>query len=1652
MVFVAPFCGSSMRQNNQPILEPDACIRETVMDAILPMAFLFLSLIWNIRRHYRTTRSHNEADYLRLPTTQSSFILRRILFMLVFVLFEICSWAFLFAWRLESVILDHDSDEHSTALYQIVAPSLAILPRVYILVLVIRSFTTPSDSLSPSKFTLYNYHFLLFYSLAITSSFLRCFSYFVISHDDHWLTSWTIEISFAVTNLAINLILWTASATAPSELDQGELLDFDDTDDGVMVLHDGRVVRNGRILSLEANASPLSRITFRWMNPLLLHANSSKQHLGSDQLWALPLRLRSQENDRHFQSVCNSASSAFRSPINISTTSTTTAAASTSLPTNINTTRTQNSTQPSSWSLARQIYRANRQSVVLQFITAISAVLFHYANPFFLQHLLKYIQDPQDKPYYTGYLYCFAIFGCGILSTLVASQTLLWGRRWHVSITNMLDTAIYSHTLKMPYYGKTGGGWMLDGKLLNSDPTSTADHMITSAATTTATLNSNGEARPHYGAKLLSHDVERLAELASHLHIFYTCPLEITAGILFLYHILGYSFFVGLVVMTVTLPMTHLISRKLTMVQKRLGEAKSWRIQLLWGFCKGIKSTKFLAWERKWEEMIMTARGEELVQLIKFYSQNTLLGLIWFATPIFVTTVSFAWYTLVQGNKLDASTAFVSVVLFGMLRDPLNIMPQAFMAYHESRVSLDRIYTFLHASEHMDTNGINNYANVDTDGLSSSSSLFYNSQNRSYEEQVRVGFVGGIFKMSSDQQKYQDHHPHSHHRTNILSPSGSTFINTPLAPGHMTMMVPTFDFPPGELSIITGPSATGKTRLLHALLGEEGAAFQGQAILPSRFLTPGHGTITRDQHHPSLSLLKVAYVSQTPWFETGTIRANILFWEQWDDIRYRSVLLQCNLIKDLSLLENGDLTQVGENGTTLSDTLKAKISLARAMFSKAKTLLIDDIFTNMDAELANLLLERCTLDDGSFGLMKGRTLIIATRYKLGLWAQRTKLIVSMSTPAKIRLVDQDEYIADYLQHHNSTYSNSINKNDGGDDSNAALKTDDHQSVDDGSGGIDALVGSAGNRLVEEDYFDAGSIMRDSILETDDGSHRTTTVSRDLAYATYFTACGGWLFWLSAVLLTVLTRVSALGECYWLKEGMVDLVVSFVTVGFNFIRTIIQYRGSLRASHRLFLGLLQSVSRAPLQFFETTSTKDIMLRFGKDVETIDTNLGLHINFLIQTVIGIVGIVVTIGIILPHFFIAMAIAVFFYCFYGSTYIGASHRLKKLETDTRPLVYSVYTDSLAGLVTIRAYGKQQQMMKKMYQLLDDTMRPFYLLWTTNRWLFIRVEFIGASLSLFLGVLLVYKMDQLDAGLAGIVLTLASSLLEYVYWIMRQSSVAGMHFDAVQHINEYMEMPQEPPGVLDGSRPPAAWPTSAAIQVRDLMIGTSDECILKHVSFTVLPGEKMALVGGGERNGLVLCLFRFLDPLRGSIKIDGVNIAWIGIEDLRSRITFIAKDCDFIGDTVRSNLDPFGEYDDYELWQALYRVHLARPEDDPHEGIIYDLDMTITQDNQSVLSTSDKQLLAMARAFLLDAVKLVVIEEAVNEDHPKMTRIIEEELVDSTVLLIVNNPNHALSYNRVAVFEEGELVEIGRPMELLKDTTSHLYGLTQHSSSSIS
>ncbi|KAI9251586.1 hypothetical protein BY458DRAFT_444186 [Sporodiniella umbellata] len=870
------------------------------------------------------------------------------IWLLIVTLLEISNWAFLFAWRLESVILEDEACK-GPPLYQIVDPGLAFVPRFYILLLVIKSFT-------PFNFKRYSNHFLFFYSTLLVSALVRGFDYFVSKNN--WSISSSIEKTFACIDLGLCFILWMITITARSELDPRELVDLEDSDDNVLVLQDGSVIRNGRMLSLEATASLISAISFSWMNSLLKSTFNST--ITANTLWELPAQQRARENYRLFDEQQQSSGHTVRS-----------------------------------WNLVSRLFHANRAIVLYQLMTAIGAVVFHYANPYFLYKLLKYIQIHQNKPQIPeiGYLYCVALFVCGVISTLVASQTLLWGRRWHVNIVHMLNSEIYAHALRLKH------------------PPAQNEQ------------EGEEEEEEENHTDLINQDTERLAELASYLHL------------------LGNSFLAGLVVMVIALPTTHYISQRFLAAQNHLASAKSWRIQLLRELCEGMRTIKILASERRWEEAISNAREDELIKLIKVYTQNTILGLVWYATPVFVTSVSFAYYTLVEKRTLDAS--------------------------------LNHIVDFLNTEEKTEDVTL---------------------ADQDYEDQSRVVLQPSLFEWSE---------PLYHFR-----------VSFPV------------QFPVGQLSVISGPTASGKSSLLKALLGDMSLVSGIKPDLPSRFLSIAHGhrSLVCDPGNMSLYLHKVAYVSQTAWIEHGTVRENVLFSEPWDDNRYRTVLHQCDLLRDLSLFENGDLTTVGVKsiGSHIGvnmEGLYQKISLARAVYSRAKTVLIDDIFQPLGKVISTFVYNNCIRGD----LMKGRTVIVVVACPDLFWARDASLFV-LTSPSNeggciLKVTENDpEQISTMIQ---QCKQDSL--------------TRDSQQLEASEDVIDLLFENnnpAIGNFSDDEFFDEASIMPASIRLIEEENH----YKRDYAYATYFYACGGWQYWIFAILFTLLTRAANIAESYWLKEG------------------------------------------------------------------------------------------------------------------------------------------------------------------------------------------------------------------------------------------------------------------------------------------------------------------------------------------------------------------------------------------------------------------------------------------------------------------------------------------------------------------------------------
>lgn len=286
---------------------------------------------------------------------------------------------------------------------------------------------------------------------------------------------------------------------------------------------------------------------------------------------------------------------------------------------------------------------------------------------------------------------------------------------------------------------------------------------------------------------------------------------------------------------------------------------------------------------------------------------------------------------------------------------------------------------------------------------------------------------------------------------------------------------------------------------------------------------------------------------------------------------------------------------------------------------------------------------------------------------------------------------------------------------------------------------------------------------------------------------------------------------------------------------------------------------------------------------------------------------------------------------YALIGTFYLRISRELKRLNSVSRSPIYSHFTESLVGVTTIRAYGSQKRFLLTMYEKLDTYVAPFYLLWMTNRWLYCRIEFTGAFVTLSAGVFILWNIDRIDAGMAGISLFYASSFLVNVYWFIRQYTQVEMDLNSVERIQEYLLIDQEAPSVVEGRRPPAAWPTTAAIEVKDLEIRYAPDLptVIRGISFDIKPHEKIAVVGktASGKSTLALSFFRFLEPSHGSIIMDGIDITQIGLEDLRSKITIIPQEATLFSGTIRSNLDPFDEHDDTEIWNSLIRSHLANP-----------------------------------------------------------------------------------------------------------------------------
>ena len=438
-------------------------------------------------------------------------------------------------------------------------------------------------------------------------------------------------------------------------------------------------------------------------------------------------------------------------------------------------------------------------------------------------------------------------------------------------------------------------------------------------------------------ANLVSVDAFQVSEICAYIFYLWSCPFAVVINSVLLYNTLGAASFAGIAVLVLLIPVQALIGRLYTIIQRRLMAATDARLESVTEVIAHVKLIKFNAWEGKFIDRMSVTRKHELAVLAQRFATTVLFNLVIWGTPVFVTASAFAVHSLVLKQPLTADRAFSALILFNMLRDPMALFQDTLTRLLQSYTSCVRIQAFL---DEPDT-------------------LKYKQLSRPGPADPSVGFDNAVVGYNT-REEIQD----------------AEFEPFRLGPLDLS-------FPVGQLSVIAGPVGSGKTTLIASLLGET-TLLQGKIFMPDDH---ANREICPVDLSTGLSDT-VAYCAQTSWLVGASIKENIVFGSKWDKKRYDTVVDACALRRDFEIFDLGDDTEVGEKGTTCSGGQKARIALARAVYSTARTVILDDVLSAVDAQTARHLHDHVLT--GS--IMKGRTCILVS-HAIGLVAPSAAFIV-----------------------------------------------------------------------------------------------------------------------------------------------------------------------------------------------------------------------------------------------------------------------------------------------------------------------------------------------------------------------------------------------------------------------------------------------------------------------------------------------------------------------------------------------------------------------------------------------------------------------------------------------------------------------------------
>ncbi|XP_033956822.1 ATP-binding cassette sub-family C member 2 [Pseudochaenichthys georgianus] len=1089
---------------------------------------------------------------------------------------------------------------------------------------------------------------------------------------------------------------------------------------------------------------------------------------------------------------------------------------------------------------------------------------------------------------------------------------------------------------------------------------------------------------------LMSADAQRFNDVTNFIHLLWSCPMQILLSIVFLWIELGPSVLAGLAVMVLMGPINGLIANKARKIQIKSMKFKDKRLKIMNEILNGMKILKLYAWEPSFQKQVEDIREKELKVMKKFAYLSSISVFVFNTAPALVSLATFAVFVGVSpSNILTAEKAFTSISLFNLLRFPLAMLPMLIAAIVQMTVSKKRLEKFL-GGEDLKTDVVLHDPSFNTAVSVRDGSFAWERQSEPLLKNVSL------------------------------------------------------DIKPGRLVAVVGAVGSGKSSLMSALLGE-------------MYTTKGFINIQGS----------LAFVPQQAWIQNATLKDNVLFGSQHDKTRFQEVIKACALDPDLELLPGRELTEIGEKGINLSGGQKQRVSLARAAYSQADIYLLDDPLSAVDSHVGKHLFHQVI---GPNGLLKDKTRILVTHGVSFLpYVDEIVVLVDgvVSEVGSYKSLRASKgAFSEFLDTYAKEQRNRTTSEPGGFQETVDVElipeTEDLQ-PDSPLEDTVSLTLKRENSIRRSKRIGSVRLRRQSSIKDKSNKgqrliEKETMETGQVKFSVFlqYLRAMGWGYTVIVFLVYLLQNIAFIGQNLWLSDWTNDAVdyynmtypswkrdtrvgvfgVLGVAQGFFvFFSTLLLAKASISASRILHSRLLNNILRVPMVFYDTTPIGRVVNRFAKDIFTVDEAIPQSFRSWLMCVLGVLGTLFVICLATPFFTIIIIPLALVYYFVQRFYVASSRQLRRLDSVSCSPIYSHFSETVSGLSVIRAYGHQERFLSHNTKTIDENLKSVYLWIVSNRWLAIRLEFLGNLVVFFSALLAVLSRDTLESGLVGLSISYSLNVTQTLNWLVRMTSELETNIVAVERVSEYTELENEAKWVTD-TRPPEKWPEAGRVQFDNYKVRYRPglDLVLHGITCDINSMEKIGIVGrtGAGKSSLTNCLFRIIEAAEGRILIDGVDVSTIGLHDLRNSLTIIPQDPVLFSGTLRMNLDPFDKFSDEAIWKVLELSHLKNYVAGLQEGLQHEV-----AEGGENLSVGQRQLLCLARALLRKS-RILILDEATAavdlETDDLIQTTIRQEFSHCTVLTIAHRLQSIMDSSRVMVLDAGKIVEFDSPSNLLE------------------